>query len=218
MKKAQEIIKDSKIVQSKKENDTIRLWESYKEQALLWRSIALLQLPTTFVAVIFALIMWHTRTITLSVPRQPLPGTYSVEEINDEIFADYATTFTNLIATYTPANARRQFGEATLSMSGELLSKFKAEVLEDELRQIESTSRTQLFIPDPTRTEVRRDKGSGVVTIKLFGERTKYIADRQVERSTLTAFKISLRTVPRNNLNPYGIQVRGISNETPQGR
>lgn len=213
-KKLNEMLKDSQLVEAKKDNDTIRLWENYKEQALLWRSIALLELPTTLIAVVFALVMWHTRHITLNVPRQPLPGIYSVEEIPDEVFAEFATNFVNLIATYTPANARTQFLEARKMLSGEVLAAFDTEALGNELKAIENTSRTQVFFVDPTQTQIKRERGSGTITLKLVGDRLKIISEKSLP-VTKTEFKITMNVKPRNTLNPYGIQIVGTSNETP---
>ena len=39
-------------------SDTIRLWEGYREQAYLWRALALIQMPSTALSIAAALIMY----------------------------------------------------------------------------------------------------------------------------------------------------------------
>src|SRR5690606_41834731 len=67
-------------IDGRSEADTIRLWENYREQALMWRALALLQIPATFIALVFALWIWNTRSITLEVPAKPLPGRYLAKD------------------------------------------------------------------------------------------------------------------------------------------
>jgi hypothetical protein len=48
IKQAGQIVKervnDTQLSAGRSQNDTIRLWENYKDQALMWRSLALLQI------------------------------------------------------------------------------------------------------------------------------------------------------------------------------
>src|SRR6185436_12529117 len=93
-------------------NDTLRLWEGHREQATLWRAIALLQIPATVCALVFSMMIWGTRQITLNVPSKPLPGIYVAQDIPDSEFINVAQGYINLIGTYQPAIVRRQFEEA----------------------------------------------------------------------------------------------------------
>jgi hypothetical protein len=208
--KPSKVVKGSELIDSKKESDTIRLWENYKDQAILWRSIALLQIPATFICAGLALALWLTRSITLNVPPKPLPGQYLAQDIPDSEFIDAATDFINLIASYQPTVARRQFMRAREMTMEPLLGRFNTEMMGTELKAIENTARTQLFFPDPTQTEVIRDGTE--VHVKMLGERLKYVAGRELPPVT-TRFVVTLTTVPRHSLNPYGIVVINVTSE-----
>jgi hypothetical protein len=197
-------VKEASIIEARKETDTIRLWENYKDQALLWRSLALLQIPTTLLAVIFSLVLWHSRKITLQVPRQPLPGIYSATEIPNEKFIEAATDVVNLISSYTPANARSQFQKARELLKEPLLSTFDTEMRVTEIKQIESTSRSQVFFVDPSKTLIQRSPSGNQVLVQLEGERLKIVGGRELP-AIPTVFRVTMTTVPRNMLNPYGI-------------
>ena len=202
---AKELIGKANVMEAKRSNDTIRLWESYRDQATLWRAIALLQIPATCAAIIFSIYIWSARNITLNVPAKPLPGTYAVQEIPDTEFIDTATDFLNLIATYQYRVARRQFEEASKMLYDQVLAKFNEDILGAELRTIESTNRTQVFYIDPLKTAVDRSS-DGLVTVSMIGDRQKIIAGQEVPL-VKTKFIVTLRTLPRNKLNPYGITI-----------
>ncbi len=204
MPKVADLLKDSSVPGVRGETDTIRLWEAYKDQASLWRAIALLQIPATAVALIFALIMWSSRSITLNVPAKPLPGTYAVSDLRDNEFIDVATNFVNLISTYQPRVARRQFEKAGEMLTEPILSYFTTAVLIDELKAIETTGRTQIFFADPTKTTVRRE-GKNVI-VNFGGDRIKIIGGRDSPPTT-ASYEITMTTIPRNSLNPYGIVI-----------
>ena len=149
---ARKIVQDTQVVDTRDTSDTIRLWESYREQAMLWRGLALIQIPVTLVALLFCTVLWFTRTVTLNVPQAPLPGIYEAREIPDVEFIEVATNFVNLVATYQPAVARRQFEEARQYLIEPMLDKFEVDMLGTEIRAIENTNRTQIFFVDPAKT------------------------------------------------------------------
>jgi hypothetical protein len=208
--KVTNVIKQTELFADKGKNDTIRLWESHKEQALLWRSIALIQVPATCIALVFALILWTTRSITLNVPSKPLPGMYMAQDIPDSEFIDVATDFLNLYATYRSSVARKQFAAAREMLNEPMLSKFDKEVVTVELKAIEGTNRTQVFFPDPTETKLVR-KGREI-TVSLMGERSKIIAGKELE-PVVTRFTLTMTSIPRNKLNPYGIVITNVMSE-----
>lgn len=211
-KRVKDILNSAGVVDSKGEADTLKLWEGYREQATLWRAIAVLQLPTTFIAVVLAIIMWNTRSITLNVPQKPAPGIYLAQEVSDTEFIDVATEFLNLIATYRSSVARRQFQEARKYLMEPVLSKFDLEMLGTELKTVESTSRTQIFFVDPSKTEIIRETPRDVV-IRMEGERQKIIAGKEVDPQK-TRFTLSMTTIPKNSLNPYGIVITNILDQS----
>ena len=205
---AKKLIKNASVIDNRHESDTVKLWESYREQALLWRALSLLQIPATLVAVLLAYYMANTRNITLKVPQKPLPGLYAVQEIPDSEFVDVATEFVNLIATYQPTVARRQFTAAMDLLKEPMLSKFHDEMMQIELKAIENTNRTQIFFVDPLRTTIRRGR-KRQVTVSLAGERMKIISGKELPL-VKTRFTITMTTIPKNRFNPYGIVVTNI--------
>ena len=203
-----EVVADTRLNATRSESDTIRLWENYKDQALLWRSLSLIQFPMTCVALIFALVMWSTRVINLTVPSKPEPGIHVAQDIPDTEFLNAANTYVNLVATYQPGTARNQFTVASSMLKEPVYTKFKEEMMGAELGAIESTGRTQVFFTDPLRTRVVRNGNE--VTVALVGERWKVIAGSSLPTVT-SRFTITMSTIPRNPLNPYGIVITGVS-------
>lgn len=203
-------LQDSKIVDSRNQTDTIRLWESYRSQALFWRAIALLQIPATLAAILFAWAIWSESTIILNVPYKPLPGQYPINDIPDGSFIDYATNYINLIATYTPAVAERQFKEAEKYLADPALSLFRNEFLNEELKLIKTTSRSQIYLPDPSNISVTRHGQEVVITIT--GERQKYIAGKELPLLK-GKYTVYMTTVPRNPLNEYGMTITNVTYE-----
>lgn len=210
MEKVAKLVKEHTIVESRAGGDTIKLWEGYREQALLWRAIALVQIPATALAIVLAILLWSTRTTVLNVPPKPLPGVYTAQEIPDSEFIDFATNYINLIATYQPAVAERQYVEARKMLWEPMVAKFDVEMLGTELKAIQSTSRTQIFFVDPTKTKLVRQGRS--VDVVLTGERTKMIAGKELT-PVITAFTVSMSTVPKNVTNPYGVVITNIQYE-----
>lgn len=208
MGKTQRLFKDASIIDARKESDTLRLWESYRDQAVLWRALALLQIPTTAIIAVLCFTLYSNRKIELKVPAKPLPGIYTAQEIPDSEYIDVATNFINLIATYQPAVARRQFTHARQILQEPMLERFNREMMVTELKTIESTARTQLFFVDPLKTRIFRE--GNTVEVTLTGERLKMIAGRQVPAVT-TTFSIAMTTIPRNELNPYGIVINNVA-------
>lgn len=207
---ANEIIKDSKIIDNRRESDTIRLWESHRDQALLWRSIALLQIPATCVLAILTLSIWWNSTIILNVPEKPLPGSYTPQQIPDSEYFNTATNFINLIASYQPSVSRRQFARAKEMLREPLLSRYDTEMMGAELRTIESTKRSQIYFVDPSKTVINREGDD--VQVVMEGERLKIVAGKELPMVSTRA-TITMSTIPRNDLNPYGIVVTDISFE-----
>ena len=207
MGKVAHFVKHVGEVESKGENDTFRLWESYREQAMLWRVIALAQMLGTFLLVCFAFYLYNTREVTLHVPRQPLPGQYSIHEIPEAVLIEEATELVNLIATYQPYVAEKQFRAALEMLAEPALSIFKEKMLGLELSAIRSTSRTQLFFVDPTKTTIEGTPNG--IRVSMVGERAKFIAGKQLP-AVYTKYTFTFITNPRNKINLYGLIVTKI--------
>lgn len=211
--KAKKILDESKVIDSKGQADTLRVWESYRDQALLWRALALIQIPATAAAIAFSIVLWTTRSITLNVPLKPAPGVYQVQEIADVEFIEVATEFINLIATYQPAIAQRQFREAKNMLWEPFLTEFNTDMIGTELQSIQNTQRTQLFFIDPTKTKITRN-GNEVV-VSFTGDRLKLVAGKELPVQT-SRYTVTLKTIPRNKTNPYGITITNVTFENVQ--
>jgi predicted nucleic-acid-binding protein len=194
------ILKDSRG-----ESDTVKLWENYREQAAMWRAIALFQMPTSCLLVIFSIVLWVGRSTTLNVPAKPLPGIYLAKEIPDTEFIEFATTFVNLIATYQPAVGRRQYNQAREMIKEPMLTRFNQEMMDIELKAIETTYRTQAFFIDPVKTTVTR-LNEKEITVTFEGERQKIVAGKELP-TTQSRYSITMTTLPRQSVNPYGIVI-----------
>lgn len=209
MKAAQQIISDTSILSPGSQNDTIRLWESYRDQAALWRALSLLQVPVTALALLLALVIYSKRSVTLEVPREPLPGTYVAQSIPDTEFLDVATSFVNLVTNYQPRMAERQFREAQQMLVEPMLTTFESEMITKELPAILNTQRTQMFLIDPVKTKLVRNPTN--VQVIVEGERIKSIAGRELP-IRYSRFTVTMRLMPRHPLNPYGIVITDINN------
>lgn len=192
------------VAEGRRENDTIRLWEGYKDQAILWRTLTLLQLPVTAALVIFCLVLWSTRTVKVLAPAEAKPGTVAIADIPDNHFVDMATDFINLIGTYRWATAERQFQEARKFLIEPTLTRFDQEIYGSELRAIQATNRSQFLFVDPSKTKLERKRDE--VTVTFTGDRQKYVSGKEIPSSELT-ITLTMKTIPKNVLNPLGIVI-----------
>jgi hypothetical protein len=207
--RAKKLVDETKFREARGTSDTVKVWENYREQAMLWRALALLQIPATFMALLFGLTMWFDADVYLNVPAKPLEGHYQADEIQDVEFFSAATEFLNLVATYQPSNAERQFREAAKYLQEPFLGRFQEEIITNELVTIVSTRRSQVFFVDPARTKINR-MANNRVQVQMTGERQKWVAGEGLP-AQMIEYTIILTTVPRNTLNPYGIMVSEFS-------
>lgn len=208
--KAKATLASTAVRPPRRESDTLRLWEAYLDQAILWRAIALLQIPATLGMLLFTMWIYYNRTIVLNVPQKPLPGQYTVDQLTEPILIDAATDFINLIMSYTPKTARRQMVEAEQRVVEPLLTTFTRDIIETDLKAIEQTQRTQMFLIDPTKTTLSR--GNGTATVTFEGDRIKIVSGKEFPVSSWRYF-ITMETRPRNRLNEYGVVITGMQFE-----
>jgi hypothetical protein len=203
-----DLVGKTSVQEIKNTSDTIRIWESYRDQALMWRALTLIQFPISVGAILLSVILWQGRVTHIHVPRKPAPGIFRANEIPDQEFIDVATEFVNLVASYTPNTAERQFVRAREVLFGDLLNQFNQQIMKEELKTIQAASRTQLFFVDPNKTRIERKGGDVVVT--FVGDRLKIITTRTLPTDTVR-YEIRMKTIPRNALNPYGIVITHVS-------
>ena len=202
-------IKQLERVAGRAGSDTIRLWEGYKEQAFFWRALALIQVPATALAIAIALVMYFLADTIIEVPEHPQPGFYSVKQLPDSQFINVAREVVNLISTYQPAVARRQFKTARKYLWEPALSQFESVMLQSELNAIEGTKRSQMFFINPRLIQVVRSPEDDTVAVRIPGIRQKLIGDKPLEPDELVYY-IKMTTIPRNVHNEYGIVVTDI--------
>jgi hypothetical protein len=189
--------------------DTLRLWESYRDQAYLWRALSLIQIPATFLSLLAALIMYYTADTVIEVPEKPLPGFYSVKQLPDAEFISVAEEVVNLISSYQYKGAREQFKSARKYLWEPALSQFERVMMEEELRTIEETARSQMFFIDPKQIKIERHPELDKVIVRLPGVRQKLIGQRALPPDELVYY-VKMTTIPRNIHNEHGIVVIDI--------
>jgi hypothetical protein len=189
--------------------DTIRLWEGYREQAYLWRALCLLQMPATALSIAAALVMYFFADTIIEVPEHPQPGQYSTTQLPDSQFIDAANAVVNLIATYQPAVARRQFKTARKYLWEPALTEFENTMMTSEIQAIEETKRSQMFFSNPRLVKVERYPEFDQVVVRIPGIRQKLIGSKPLPPDEMVYY-VKMTTIPRNVANEYGIVVVDI--------
>jgi hypothetical protein len=189
--------------------DTIRLWESYKEQAYLWRALAILQMPATALSICAALIMYFFADTVIEVPERPQPGYYSVKQLPDSQFIETAQAVVNLVATYQPAVARRQFKTARKYLWEPALTEFEETMMGPEIKAIEETRRSQIFFVNPRLIKVERFPEYEQVVVRIPGLRQKLIGNQPLQPDEMVYY-VKMTTVPKNVSNEYGVVITDI--------
>lgn len=189
--------------------DTIRLWEGYREQAYLWRALCLLQMPATALSIAAALVMYFFADTIIEVPERPQPGYYSVKQLPDSHFIDAAISVVNLIATYQPAVARRQFKTAKKYLWEPALTAFEETMMTSEIQAIEETKRSQMFFINQRLVQVVRYPEFEQVVVRIPGLRQKLIGNKPLPPDEM-AYYVKMTTIPRNVSNEYGIVITDI--------
>lgn len=187
----------------------------YQKTAIFWRTLALVQIPITLFCLVFALLMWISRGTYFKVEDPLLPGHYATSEIPDKEFISVATEWINLVATYQPKVARKQFNKAEEYLIEPMLSVFASKFLGQELTAIEQTMRSQMYFVDPFSTSVTRDESGDFAIVTLMGEREK-IADGDELPIESSYFQITMTTtVPEDTVNQYGIVITDVQSDLP---
>lgn len=190
-------------------NDTVRLWEGYRDQAYLWRGIAVVFLPVTLMSLLGVLIMFYTADSNIEVPPRRAPAMYNVDQLPDREFVDLARTVIGYMASYTPDTAKPQFEAVRMMLLEPALSQFDKQMMKDDLQSIFDTRRTQLFLMDPSRVRIDRSEDEPSVTVRIPGVRQKIIGG-QIVPNDQVVFYVKMTTIPRNLLNEHGLVVTDV--------
>ena len=206
---------------STQEESKGKLVLAFREQSYLWRAIALMQIPTTLIAIIVALIVYVNSDTIVEVSPRPAPGYYLTREIPDEEFVKVAIEYVNLISSYQPAIAERQFKYALNFLMEPEYSAFRKQFLaaedgkQSELDQIRQIQRAQMFFIYRDLIIVRRiddpeDSRNSTVEVRIPGELIKFFNGVKQDRGGedhFLAYYISMRTFPKTTFNQNGIYV-----------
>jgi len=187
--------------------DTVKLWESHKRKALFWRALTLIQFPLSGALIIAAIYFISSAETIVDVPDKPEPGTYSVTKLPDAEFISVAQSVLNLIATYQPYTAKKQFKTARKYLWEPALSDFDKNYMQSKsgaLQAISELGKSQQFRIDAARVRIQRFNDH--VVVKLPGFRYKLLQNRHL-RPELVEWYIKMTTIPRNLHNEYGIVI-----------
>lgn len=195
-------------------SDTIKLWESYREQAYLWRAISLAFLgPITCLSLLLSMFMFFLADTKIEIPSQPMPGIYEVSTIPDAYFVNAAEVFVNLIATYQWVNAEEQFLMARKYLLDPQLTIFTRRYIEDNdstLAHIQRSKRSTIFYVNRRLVRVNRSPDGQEVTVRLPGQLFTYLAGAQQPAAEEIAYYITMVAMPRSPVNEYGVMINSI--------
>lgn len=191
--------------------DTIRVWDHYRQKAAMWRLISLLQVPVSAVAILATMVMFFSAKTIVETPPIPQPGVYNARELSDAEYVNFAIELVNLFATYHPGTAKVQFETATRYLWDPALSEFERSVIGKDLPILLETRRSQLFLADERLVHVNRHPKRDLITVRLPGVQSRMVSGRILPEED-AVYYITMTTVPRSVENKYGIvaiHVRG---------
>jgi hypothetical protein len=182
--------------------------KSYRKQETLWRILALIQIPVTAAAIFAALIMYVRADTIMQVPEPPPLGSSDFQQLSDPQFVNVATQFVNLAYTYQPAIAREQFEAARKLLSGAALQQFDQQ-FDAELKTIEKSGRSQLFLVEPRQIDAERSENKNIVIVRLPGLQQQFVSQRALPPEEIVYY-LDMTTADEAFPGSYGITVTDI--------
>lgn len=181
-----------------------------------WRLFFIAQVGATVFALYFCFTNFFGQQLRLHVEDKLLDGRYPVVQVPDYEIKEFAYDFVALNANYNPFNAENNFKEGRKYLIGPALEKYDREVLNQELRAIRDSDRSQVMEINPARTKIVRDE-PGSVTIMIEGQRSKI-----VKRSTLPPaalrYRLKVEVTEGEAKNRLGLMISDYSIEVIEGR
>jgi hypothetical protein len=156
-----------------------------------------------------ALTYYFLADTIIEEPEHPQPGFGPRTGLPDSQYINVATEVINLISTYQPAIARKQFETATKNIWGSDGDEFVKSLLGTELSAIEETKRSQVFSINSQLVEVERIPELDTIVVKVPGERQQLIGDKPLPPEKMVYY-VKMTNIPRNVLNEYGIVITDI--------
>ena len=197
-----------------------RMEKGFKEQAYIWRTSAIVQMPVAALSIAVSLAMYFFADTVVEVHHKPEHGYHTGGQLNNSELINAATTVVNLVATYQPAIARRNFTSAQRFLIEPALSEFEETMMQKEAPKIEQTRRSQTFMVIPSGVRVERFPGADYAVVSVPGERTTWIANKKLVPEYMTYF-VKLTATPQNLSNQYGLVASDLrlrkAGEAPAG-
>ncbi len=101
-----------------------------------------------------------------------------ISKVPEKDYVDHAVRVINLISTYVPEEADRQFNQAKEFFAEPALSEFQSTMLSTELAAIKETKRKQHFSHDPKLVKFERFLPAGVVVVRIPGIRNRFLGEK----------------------------------------
>jgi len=184
------------------------MWESYRDQAKMWRALTVFQLPVTALALVLLFLVYTTADTYIEVPERAQVGHYTINQLSDDEFVNFSVKLVKLITTFRSGAARGQFEEARQYLWEPGLSDFVKNWIEGALPRYEYTDRAQFFFIEPRLIKVKREQDRVIVRVPGVEQ---YAIGGIINSSEEKVYYVALQTVPRTVKNDLGIVAVGIS-------
>lgn len=190
-----------------KEKDLNKVTAAYKMQSYFWRWVSLFQIPFLFFLLLFFLNLYISRDTIINVPDRPFEGYKEVSQLSDSEFINFAQDFFNLVGTFQPTIAEKQFETASTFLVGQKREEFKRDFLQTKLVEVRETSRTEELILEKENIALTRGpSGSNYVDIVASGYRRILIKQEELRPENAQIF-IRIETSKDIENNQYGLYI-----------
>jgi len=188
--------------------------DSFHEQGRLWRLLSVYFAPGTFLSLVAAFFMLIYSVDRQPVELRPAPSIVDVKEVPDDRFFAVADEVVGLLNSYHYSRADAQFNLAKTFLWEPALSQF-IKNNESEVPKILSLRRSQFF--DSTGFPKLPKRANEEFAVAVAGKLQTWIG-AQEPTEELLQIKLTMITVPRNAINPWGIVVTSIHTGVPKIR
>lgn len=185
-------------------NDTIRVWDRFKEEAHYWRAFLLIQICTITVSLLVAISLFFEADAVIEVPEVPSPGIYSAKQLPDSEFIGMATRFVNLIATYQPYTASKQFITAERWLWEPAFSEFEKYYVKGFLKSVKEMSQSAIF--QINSRQVMLERHGSTVVVKIPGNSQQLLGSRPLPPEYVV-YWLRMTTIPENINNQFGLVI-----------
>jgi len=188
-----------------------KFWEAWADTEVANARLGITIYALIGLAIILAIVL--VRISTKPTPIYYIPGAEKSGisypgKMPDECIGDFAENFVQTLANFTPATIDEVYKITEKYLSPSLLSKTRAG-LNKEIARVKENSLSSLFSIDTSPIVEKRERG---YLVKIAGQKVIYMG-KDVMSNNRTTYTISLREVKPTEVNPYGLQIVGVSQE-----